>query len=310
MRNTALICMLTSLIGFSSLTAQGIEIVSPEFNEIVDESARVSAIATGLEFTEGPVWIDSAGGKPGYLLFSDIPANIIYRWSPGDTLAVWRSPSGKSNGLILDNRGRLITCEHGNRRVGLSQLSGPVTTLCDSYRGLPLNSPNDAAIGPDKGLWFTDPPYGIKPEQQQQPANFVFYLPPGKKEPRAMIDDFNRPNGIVFSPQKKVLYVADSGKPHHIRHFRLEGDSLSEIGVFAEITPGAPDGMCMDQSGRLYTSARDGVQVFSPEGTLLGKVLTEHWPTTCCFGGDDMRSLFITARPTVYMVRLKVSGLR
>lgn len=310
MRNPALISVMIVLLWFLPLTAQGVEFAGPEFEEVADNNARVVAVATGLEFTEGPVWIDSADGKPGYLLFSDIPANIIYRYSPDDTLSVWRSPSGNSNGLILDAAGRLLSCEHGNRRVGISHGPGPVTTLCDSYGGRALNSPNDAAIAADGGIWFTDPPYGIKPEQQEQPESYVFYLAPGKKEPRAMIDDFHRPNGVVLSPDKKTLYVADSGRPHQVRHFRIEGDSLSEIGVFAEISPGSPDGMCVDNSGRLYVTARDGVQVFSPQGKLLGKVLTPEWPTNCCFGGDRMQTLFITARPDVYMVRLKVTGLR
>ena len=183
MRSPALVSILTVMLWFSPLVGQDLEFTSPEFGKVASRDARVAAVATGLEFTEGPVWIDSADGKPGYLLFSDIPANIIYRWSPGDTLSVWRSPSGNSNGLILDATVRLITCEHGNRRVGISDVSGPVTTLCESYRGLALNSPNDAAIGADGGIWFTDPPYGIKAEEQQQPANFVFFLAPGKKNP-------------------------------------------------------------------------------------------------------------------------------
>ncbi|MBN2288899.1 MAG: SMP-30/gluconolactonase/LRE family protein [Candidatus Glassbacteria bacterium] len=310
MRNPVPACLPALLLGFAQLAAQGLEFVSPEFAEVAGQDARVETIAAGLQFTEGPVWIDSAAGKPGYLLFSDIPADIIYRFRPGDTLSVWRSPSGNSNGLVLDASGRLVSCEHGNRRVGVSSGPGPAATLCDSYRGLPLNSPNDAAVGADSGIWFTDPPYGIKAGEQRQPANFVFYLPPGQKEPRAMVDDFDRPNGIVFSPDKKVLYVADSGRPHQIRRFRVEGDSLSETGVFAVISPGGPDGMCVDSSGRLYTSAGDGVQVFSPDGKLLGKVLTPEVPTNCCFGGDGMRTLFITARPNVYQVRLKVRGLR
>ena len=310
MRNQAFISGLAILLYFSPLSCQSVEFTSPEFREVIAENAQVVAIATELQFTEGPVWIDSSAGKPGYLLFSDIPANIIYRFSAGDTLSVWRSPSGNSNGLILDAAGRLITCEHGNRRVGISDVPGPVNTLCESFRGLALNSPNDAAIGADGGIWFTDPPYGIKAGEQQQPANFVFSLAPGKKEPRAMIDDFDRPNGIVFSPDKKILYVSDSGRPRQVRHFRLEGDSLSEIGVFAKISPGGPDGMCVDNSGRLYVTTGDGVQVFSPEGKLLGKVLTPKQPTNCCFGGDEMQTLFITARPNVYMVRLKVQGLR
>ncbi|MEA2063046.1 MAG: SMP-30/gluconolactonase/LRE family protein [Gemmatimonadota bacterium] len=289
----------------------GIEILDPDFKDVVDNRAELRVIADDLQFTEGPVWIEAKADEPGYLLFSDIPADIIYRWSPGTgALSVWRKPSGNSNGLILDPAGHLVSCEHGTRRVGISGVPGPVETLCDSYQGRALNSPNDAAIDLKGGTWFTDPPYGIRPEDKEQPANYVFYLAPGEKEPRAVVDDFDRPNGIVFSPDKKRLYIADSGKPHHIRHFRVKGEALEEIGVFGVISPGGPDGMCVDVSGRLYTSAGDGVHVFSPRGKLLGKILTPRKPTNCCFGGNAMRTLFITARPDVYSIRVKVRGLR
>lgn len=286
----------------------GIQALKPEFSAVVNEDAELVEIATGLEFTEGPVWIGS--GESGYLLFSDIPADKIYRWAPGEDLSVWRTPSGNSNGLLLDSQGRLLACEHGGRRVSLTLDSGKVVTLSDRFKGGRLNSPNDVALGADGSLWFTDPPYGLsKQEESEQPANYVFRLAQGAKEPTVVVEDFNRPNGIVFSPDKKVLYISDSGRPHHIRYFRVAGESLEEIGVFATISPGGPDGMCVDAEGRLYSTAGDGVHVFSPEGVLIGKILTPHNPTNCCFGGRQWKTLYITARPDVYAVKLRVKGL-
>jgi len=285
----------------------GIQALKPEFSAVVNEDAELVEIATGLEFTEGPVWIGS--GESGYLLFSDIPADKIYRWAPGEGLSVWRTPSGNSNGLLLDSQGRLLACEHGGRRVSLTLDSGEVVTLSDRFKGGRLNSPNDVALGADGSLWFTDPPYGLGRQEPEQPSNYVFRLAQGAKEPTVVVEDFDRPNGIVFSPDKKVLYISDSGRPHHIRYFRVAGESLEEIGVFATISPGGPDGMCVDTMGRLYSTAGDGVHVFSPEGVLIGKILTPHNPTNCCFGGRQWKTLYITARPNVYAVKLRVKGL-
>jgi len=289
------------------LFSANIQALKPEFSAVVSEDARLVEIASGLQFTEGPVWVESKG--KGFLLFSDIPADKIYRWAPGEGLSVWRTPSGNSNGLLLDSHGRLLACEHGGRRVSLTLDSGEVVTLCDSFNGGRLNSPNDVALGADGSLWFTDPPYGLGRQEPEQPANYVFRLTRETKEPAAVVDDFDRPNGIVFSPDKKVLYISDSGKPHHIRYFRVAGESLEEIGVFATISPGGPDGMCVDSEGRLYSTAGDGVHVFSTDGILIGKILTPHNPTNCCFGGKEWKTLFITARPDVYAVKLKVKGL-
>ena len=287
--------------------SQTVQALKPEFSAVAGEDATLLTVAAGLQFTEGPVWIPDP--ENGYLLFSDIPADIIYRWAPGDSLSVFRTPSGNSNGLLLDSRGRLLACEHGGRRVSLTLDSGEVVTLCDSFKGGRLSSPNDVALGADGSLWFTDPPYGLREQKPDQPANYVFRLAPGAKEPTAVVENFNRPNGIVFSPDKKVLYISDSGRPHHIRSFRIKGESLEEVGVFAIISPGGPDGMCVDSMGRLYSTAGDGVHVFSPDGLLIGKILTPQVPTNCCFGGKDWSTLYITARPDVYAVKLKVRGL-
>ncbi|HUU26399.1 MAG TPA: SMP-30/gluconolactonase/LRE family protein [archaeon] len=293
----------------AQLFSGAVLIIQPEFASLMDKEVALIKIATGLQFTEGPVWVEQKGSAGGYLLFSDIPADRIYRWAEGDTLSVWRSPSGQSNGLILDRSGRLIACEHGNRRVSITLGTDSVAALCQTYMGKKLNSPNDAAIGQDGSIWFTDPPYGLSGRKQEQPANYVFHLAPGAQEPKAVISDFDMPNGIVLSPDKNLAYIADSGKPHHVRSFRVKGDTLNEIGIFAVISPGGPDGMCVDAEGRLYVTAGDGVHVFSPEGALLGKILTPQTPANCCFGGEDWRTLFITARPDVYSIRLKVKGL-
>ncbi len=281
----------------------------PSFAQVADPGAKLDTIATELRFTEGPVWIaDREGGGPGHLLFSDIPADIIYRWSAADGLSPWRSPSGKSNGLLLDARGRLLACEHGNRRVSLVLSADSSVTLSGSYNGNKLNSPNDVALDADGSLWFTDPPYGLEGREQEQPAQYVFHMPADGGEPEVVVDNFHRPNGIVFSPDKKTLYISDSGKGL-VRCFSVTPDGLKERDLFTKISPGGPDGMCVDEAGRVYVTAGDGVQVFSSGGKLLGRILTPKQPTNCCFGGEDFKTLYITARPDVYAVKLKVRGL-
>ncbi len=298
------------LLGAGLLRAQVLSHESA-FLELAALEAEVRELAAGLQFTEGPVWIEGQAGQPGYLLFSDIDADRIYRWAEGDSLRPWREPSGKSNGLLIGPDGRLLACEHWNRRVSAGSLDRPqqTVTICDSYQGKKLNSPNDIAIGPEGSLWFTDPSYGLEERPQDLPGCYVFRLAPGAKAPRVMVADFDRPNGIVFSPDKGTLYIADSGRPHHVRAFRVEGDSLGEGRVFATISPGGPDGMCVDRQGNLYVTAGDGVQVFTPEGKLIGRILTPQTPANCCFGGDDRRTLFMTARTGLYAVRLKTAGL-
>ncbi len=284
-------------------------VIKPEdqsFDQVVSPDAKLDTLATGLRFTEGPVWIPVEGD--GYLLFSDIPADIIYRWSADEGLSPWRTPSGKSNGLLLDGQGRVLACEHANRRVSMVLSPDSAVTLCGSYNGKKLNSPNDIALDADGSLWFTDPPYGIEDGEQEQPAQYVFKMQAGGGEPTVVAGDFHRPNGIVFSPDKQTLYISDSGK-RHVRCFSVTPDGLKERDLFAEISPGGPDGMCVDAAGRVYVTAGDGVQVFAPGGRLLGRILTPRQPTNCCFGGRDYKTLFITARQDVHAVKLMVRGL-
>jgi gluconolactonase len=286
--------------------AARVEILDDAFKQVADSNAEVRLIGGDFRFTEGPTWY--AAEK--CLLFSDIPANRIYQWTEQGGLKVWRDPSHETNGNTTDNQGRLVSCEHASRRVTRTSKDGKVEVLCDSYKGKRLNSPNDVAVRRDGTIWFTDPPYGLKGREQEQPACFVFRLDPGAKEPVAVADDFTRPNGIAFSPDQKHLYVANSdGKASVVRRFRVTDDkALADGKVFCRIRPGAPDGIRCDSDGRLYASAGDGVQVFSPEGTLIGKIRTPQGAANCCFGGEDGKTFFITARKSVWAVRLKVAG--
>jgi gluconolactonase len=286
--------------------AARVEVLDDAFQQVADPGAEVRRIGGDFQFTEGPTWY----AAESCLLFSDIPANRIYKWTEQGGLKVWREPSHQTNGNTTDGQGRLVSCEHASRRVTRTSKDGTVEVLCDSYKGKPLNSPNDVAVRRDGTIWFTDPPYGLKGREQEQPACYVFRLDPGAKEPAAVADDFTRPNGIAFSPDQKHLYVANSdGKASVVRRFRVTDDNtLADGKVFCRIRPGAPDGIRCDSDGRLYASAGDGVQVFSPEGKLIGKIRTPQGAANCCFGGKDGKTFFITARKSVWAVRLKVTG--
>jgi sugar lactone lactonase YvrE len=286
-----------------------VEVLDPGMRSVVAPDAAVRQIAADLKFTEGPAWMDAPGG--GCLLFSDIPADTIYRWTEAKGLEVFRKPSHNSNGNTTDRQGRLVTCEHGSRTLTRTEKDATVVTLASTYKGKRLNSPNDVAARSDGTIWFTDPPYGIRAAEQEQPANYVFRLDPGAKEPAAVAADFPRPNGICFSPDEKYLYVADSdGKVSHIRRFRVTPENaLADGVVFAKIAPPAPDGIRCDRGGRLWVTAGDGVHVLDPEGKLIGKIRLPVRPANCAFGDKDRKTLYITARQSVYAVRLLVAGL-
>jgi gluconolactonase len=281
------------------------EIADESFREVLRRDSAVRRICKDLKFTEGPVWMK---GKK-CLLFSDIPADTIYRWSQADGLSVFRKPSHSANGNVVDSQGRLVTCEHGSRTVTRTGKDGKVTTLAATHEGGKLNSPNDLAVKSDGTIWFTDPPYGLGRRKSEQKGNYVYRLDAGAREPVAVAKDFDRPNGICFSPDEKYVYIADSGRPHHVRRFSVRKDNTLAAGrVFAVIRPGGPDGMRIDAAGRLFSTAGDGVQVFSPAGKLIGKILTPKSAANCCFGGPAGKTLFITARDAVYAVQLAVAG--
>jgi len=287
------------------MTQEGFVVLSEEFDKVLKPGAQLQQLAEGLKFTEGPVWV----AEGNYLLFSDIPADELKRWSSQDGLSTWRTPSHSANGNTLDREGRLVTCEHGSRRVTRTQPDGSVMVLACTHDGKQLNSPNDVVVKSDGTVWFTDPTYGISQDQIVQPHNYVFRLDPGGQEPVPVADDFSMPNGLCFSPDESLLYIADSSERHHVRVFTVNPDNtLSGGEVFAVIAPGVPDGMRVDAEGRLYTTAGDGVQVYAPSGEPLGKILTPEPAANCAFGGTHYTELFITARTDLYSVELAVKG--
>jgi len=286
------------------------------------ESGDPERLATGFRFTEGPVWMPD-----GYLLFSDIPADRIYRWRPvasdkthgsdAGHVQLWREPTGNANGLATDGQSRVVACEQGKRRVARIEADGTRAVLADRYQGKRLNSPNDVVVKSDGSVYFTDPPYGITPgesssvrAQQEQPCNGLYRIrTDGTVE--LLVDDFDRPNGLAFSPDESLLYVADSPR-RHVRAFAVDaGGGLTDSRIFADMDhpqPGVPDGMKVDVAGHLYVAGATGVWVFEPTGTCLGVIVTPERPTNCAWGDDDRRSLYITARPSLYRIRVSVPG--
>jgi gluconolactonase len=283
---------------------------------ILDDNTQVEKVADGFEFTEGPLW-----HPQGFLLFSDIPANTIYQWTPKEKSKIFRRPSGNANGNTLDREGRLLSAEHSNRRVSRTLEDGRVVTVASQYKGKRLNSPNDLVVKSDGSIYFTDPPYGIKSEQEELGFYGVYRIAPDGTL-TLLVRDFVRPNGIAFSPDEKKLYVDDSEKGH-IRVFDVKPDGTVENGqIFAELKDpnksGVPDGMKVDQEGNVYSTGPGGVWVFSPSGNLLGKIAVPEAATNLAWGDSlrdssaspDYKMLYITAGNSLYRIRLKIPGVQ
>lgn len=288
----------------------------PAFSTFVMGNAPVKQIATGFDWVEGPVWF----GDAGVLLFSDIPNNRIMRWTPGEGVTVYRAPSNYANGHSRDRQGRLVSCEHGTRRVTRTELDGSITVIADRFDGKRLNSPNDVVVKSDGSIWFSDPHYGIMTNyegfksEQELPCQ-VYRVDPESGSIAAVLTDFACPNGLAFSPDETCLYVADTGAMfdadanRHIRVFDVdETGNLSGGDVFHVVRPGASDGFRLDSDGNLWTSAGDGVHCISPAGDLMGKIFVPELVSNLCFGGRAKHQLFITATTSVYSVVLNRQG--
>ena len=304
----ALITTVLLAIGAACAGAADFEIKQEaEFRKLVPAGAKLEKLAGGMRFIEGPVWMPQDGG---FLVFSDIPANELKKWSRATGVTIFRASSGNANGNTLDRQGRLVTAEHGGRRVSLTEKNGAVVTVADVYNGKKLNSPNDVAVKSDDSIWFTDPPYGIpQGAKQEQSGNYVYRYDSRLKVLLAVITDFDRPNGLCFSPDESKLYVADSGNPHHIRVFQVDAiGTVSGGRVFAVIDKGAPDGIRCDADGRVWTSAGDGVHIYAPSGAEIGRILVPEIPTNLAFGGREGKTLFITARTSLYAITVSVTG--
>jgi gluconolactonase len=277
------------------------------------EAGDPELIAGGFGFLEGPLW-----HPDGYLLFSDIPASHIHQYRPGGAPEIWRQDSGKSNGLTFDRQGRLLACEHGNRRVSRTEADGTITAIAERYEGGRLNRPNDVVCKSDGTIYFSDPPYGANPgapmmtaAEVEQPCNGVYMLRPDGTLVR-VAEDFERPNGLAFSPDERTLYVDDSAK-RHVRAFDVLPDGrLSNSRILCDLDhpqPGSPDGMKVDTAGNLFVTGATGVWVFEPDGTHLGVIVTPERPANCAWGDADRRTLYITARTSLYRVRTSVPGV-
>jgi gluconolactonase len=287
------------------------EVVDERFRFMILGNAWVEKLHGGMLWAEGPVW----SADSNYLLWSDIPNNVILQWAEGLGVRIYRHPSNNSNGHTRDRQGRLVSCEHGARRVTRTEHDGSITVLADRYKGKRLNSPNDVVVKSDGSVWFTDPPYGIMSDYEGHKAKSeigacnVYRIDPKSGDLAVVADDFNKPNGIAFSPDEQILYIADTGGSHdpdgehHIRAFDVVGGKKLRNGrVFAEISPGLADGFRIDTDGNVWTSAGDGVHCFSPKGELLGKIRVPEVVSNVCFGGPKRNRLFITATTSLYAV--------
>lgn len=280
-------------------------------------TVRPERLANGMLWTEGPVYFPLGN----YLLWSDIPNNRILQWVDGFGYRVFRENANNANGNTRDQQGRLITCEHLTRRVTRTEHDGTLTIIADCFNGKRLNSPNDVVVKSDGTIWFTDPPYGIlsdyegKRSEQEQPGCFVYRCDPDSGKLDVVADDFDKPNGLAFSPDESVLYISDTGAshkddgPHHIRMFDLvDGKSLKNSRVFKEIDVGVSDGFRLDVEGNIWTSTGGGVQCFSPKSELLGEILLDEVVSNLTFGGPKNNRLFITATTSLYSLYLGTSG--
>lgn len=287
------------------------------FRPYVVANARLEVLHTGMRWAEGPVWF----GDAGCLLLSDVPSNRILRWVEGQGASVYREPSNKANGNTRDRQGRLVTCESGGRRVVRTELDGSQTVLADRHDGKRLNSPNDVVVKSDDTIWFTDPDYGILSDYtgEKAPSELgachVFRLDPRTGALRVASGDLVKPNGLAFSPDERVLYVADSGAthdlggPHEIVAFDVRDDgTLTRRRVFAVVEPGVPDGLRVDVDGNVWTSAADGVHCLAPDGEVIGKISVPETVANVEFGGPRRNRLFIAAASTLYAVYVGTRG--
>jgi gluconolactonase len=294
------------------------EILDPRFGRYLLGNCKVERLYTGTLWAEGPCWF--ADGR--FLVWSDIPNDRMLRWVDGLGVDVFRLPANHTNGHTRDRQGRLVSCEHGGRRVSRTELDGSITVLADRYQGKRLNSPNDVVVRSDGSVWFTDPTYGIDSDyeghkaESEIGASHVYRLDPASGELAVVADDFVKPNGLAFSPDERILYVSDTGATHqpdgpqHIRAFDAEGARLRNGRVFATSGHGLFDGFRLDSEGNLWTSAGEGVNCYSAQGELLGRIRIAETVSNCTFGGRKRNRLFMTATSSLYAVYLNARGVQ
>lgn len=304
-----------------------VEILHDSFARLRVYSAGVEQLCSGLRWAEGPVWF----GDGRYLLVSDIPNDRVLRWDEASAaVSVFRAPSNFANGLARDRQGRLLTCEHGTRRVTRTEYDGSITVLADSFQGQRLNSPNDLACTPDGSIWFTDPPFGIAGWWEGTPAtperpDAVYRINGASGQLECVIEDLAGPNGLAFSADGSLLYVVESRATPSRRIWAYDVDARGQLSGkrlhVDDVGAGALDGMALDTQGNLWcgfgsdgrqgadAAALDGVRVFNPEGRPIGHI---HLPERCanvCFGGRHRNRLFMAASHSVYSLFVNVQGV-
>lgn len=291
-----------------------VEIRDERFRDVVGDDAPLEQLGTGFTFTEGPVW-SPAGG---YLIFSDMPGNIMRKWSPSGGIETFRQPSNMANGNFYDPQGRLVTCEHATSRVTRTEPDGDITVLASHFQGKELNSPNDVVAKSDGAVYFTDPSFGRNeffgvPREQGLSVQGLYRIEPGTERLRLLVSDFVQPNGLSFSVDESQLFVNDTMRGH-IRVFDVREDGgLANSGIWAEVTgegDGVPDGLKVDSAGNVYCTGPGGIHVFAPDATPLGVIHVPDVTSNFTWGGDDLRSLFATASTSLYRTRVKVPGRR
>ena len=295
-----------------------VEVLDPRFLKYRLFHATVERLHTGCRWSEGPVWF----GDGRYLLWSDLPNERIMKWDESsETASVYRNNSNISNGNTRDRQGRLLSCEHASRRVTRTEYDGSITVIADSFEGKRLNSTNDIIVKSDGSIWFTDPPFGLlgwyegAPAEQELPTN-IYRVDPISGKIEAVCTTVERPNGLCFSPDEKLLYVVESGAtPRRIRLFDVSGDGrLTNDRVFKTAEPGgSPDGFRCDEEGNLWAGwgmgeGLDGVRIFAPDATQIGHI---HLPERCanlCFGGAKRNRLYMAASHSLYALYVNVRG--
>ncbi|MCA9127759.1 MAG: SMP-30/gluconolactonase/LRE family protein [Planctomycetales bacterium] len=322
-----LVVLINSCWRLGTLNAQSalgkIERLETEFDQLVPRDAKIEILASGFTWTEGPVWV---GGSDGHLLFSDIPRNSIFKWTQDNTISLFMSPSGYtgvtyyglepgSNGLFLDQHGRLVMCEHGDRRLSVLTEQGGKLTLADRYQGKRFNSPNDGALKSNGDIYFTDPPYGLPDRFTDRRREIPYcgvYRVDVDGQVTLLTKDIERPNGIAFSPDEKFLYIAQSNPEQaNWTAFPVNSDGTLEAGKEIRnvtgrvgVEPGLPDGMTVDSAGHLWASGPGGIYVMNPDGKLLGRLVTGERTSNCTFGPNGF--LYVTA--DAYLCRVKTNS--
>jgi gluconolactonase len=289
-----------------------VEVRDPRLGDVVDPAVAIERLATGFDFTEGPIWQP----RERHLIFSDMPGDHMRRWRQGEGITTFRKPANMANGNAYDRAGRIVTCEHATSRVTRTARDGAVEVLASHWQGRELNSPNDVIVKSDGAIYFTDPTFGRmeyygRPREPELDFQGVYRLEPESGTLALLADDFGQPNGLCFDLDERRLFVNDTERAH-IRVFEVEvNGTLGSSRVWAAPAgegAGAPDGMKIDAAGNLLCTGPGGIHVFAPDATCLGVIRIPEVPANFTWGDADLRSLLVCASTSLYRVRLKVPG--